>query len=247
MGRWSLNAVIEWLKRDPFADPWKVHYYEHLANSLSRDLTGTSSVIDLGCGEGLFSTCVRRALPPASLFVGMDIAEEAAWRREGEAVNYLVGDASRPPFKSNSVKVVIAKDLLHHMDDPRVGVEWLLRMATDKVVIVEANADNPVMSFYTRHNGDRHMTREELSHLLSRADPGAKWEISGLNAYPFYLPPVRTIAALWVWPLTGVMLLLFKLLRWRRGARLMARLVDQLPFAPSFNVAVCLRGIETAT
>jgi SAM-dependent methyltransferase len=232
------TRIILWLKRSPFADPWKVSQYERLAHTVTTHLMDARRVLDMGCGEGLFSSLIRRDIPDVELLVGMDLAEEATWGRPTYQMDYVVGDASSPPFGSHSFDVVVTKDLLHHMDDPKEGIAAIVRLARLRVVIVEANLDNPIMAFYTRHNGDRHLSTSSFKKLLSEVAPDLEWELDSVTAYPFYLPPVRSISALWVWPLTGLMLLAFKLGRFQHLAVVLGDLLDKPRWAPPFNVAV---------
>jgi ubiquinone/menaquinone biosynthesis C-methylase UbiE len=77
----------------------------------------------------------------------MDLAEEATWGRPKYQMDYVLGDASSPPFGSHSFDVVITKSLLHHMDDLKEGISAIVRLARLRVVVVEANLDNPIMGF----------------------------------------------------------------------------------------------------
>jgi hypothetical protein len=74
--------------------------------------------------------------------------------------------------------------------------------------------------------------------LLSEVTPDLEWWLDPATAYPFYLPPVRSIVALWVWPLTGLMLLALKLGRFQHLAVVLGDLLDKPLWAPPFNVAV---------
>jgi SAM-dependent methyltransferase len=232
------TQILRWLKGSPFEDPWKVSQYEQLAHRVIPHLKDARRVLDMGCGEGLFSSLIRQGIPDTELLVGMDLAEEANWASPPCQMDYVVGDASSPPFGSRSLDVVVAKDLLHHMDDAKAGIAAIVRLARLRVVIVEANLDNPIMAFYTRHNGDWHLSTSVLKKLLSEVAPDLEWELEVATAYPFYLPPVRNISALWVWPLTALMLLAFKLGHSQRLAVALGNLLNRPRWAPPFNVAV---------
>ena len=233
---------IDRLRGDQFRDPWKQLQYRNLAAEVAAELQDDRSILDLGCGEGLFSTCVRESLSDGRRFLAMDIEADASWVERVSGIHFLVGDAGRPPLRPGAASAAMAKDLLHHMDEPELGVKWLTTLAEERVVVVEANLDNPVMALYTRHNGDQHMTSAQLMRLLGDSAPDLTWTRRPVNAYPFYLPPVTNLSALWVWPVTGVMLVLFKLVRSRAAARLLAAAVDRLRWEPSFNIVVGTRA-----
>jgi hypothetical protein len=145
----------------------------------------------------------------------MDIESHRQWTDDESPVSFLVGDASHPPLRVGTASVAAAKDLLHHAEDPHAAAEWLVRLAASRVVIIEANASNPVMSFYTRHNGDQHFQESALRQLLEEAAPNLEWRSFNAVAYPFYLPPVTSLSAVWVWPLTALMIVCFKVFRLR--------------------------------
>ena len=229
---------VDRLRGDQFRDTWKQHQYRSLAGEVAEEIHGHTSILDLGCGEGLFSTCLREALGGSRRFLAMDINPEPSWVNQVSGISFVVGDASRPPFRRGATSVAVAKDLLHHMDEPPLGVKWLTTLAEERVVVVEANLDNPIMALYTRHNGDQHMTSAQLMRLLAESAPELTWTRRPVHAYPFYLPPVTNLSALWVWPVTGVMLVLFKVMRSRAAARWLAAAIGRLRWEPPFNVVV---------
>lgn len=232
------RTLLDRLRGDQFRDPWKQHQYRSLAADVASELSGAPSVVDLGCGEGLFSSCLREALDEGRRFLAMDIVADPSWSARGSGIHFVVGDASRPPFRPGAASVAIAKDLLHHMDEPALGVRWLTTLADERVVVIEANLDNPIMALYTRHNGDRHMTSAQLMRLLGDSAPQLRWTRRPATAYPFYLPPVTNLSALWVWPVTGAMLVLFKVVRSQAAARWLAAAVSRLRWEPPFNIVV---------
>lgn len=89
----------------------------HLVDELGQDLRGLV-IVDLGCGGGLLAEPLSRQ---GAHVIGIDLSERtvAAARAHGSAVTglrYLIGDARRPPLPDGSADVVIAADLLEHVD-----------------------------------------------------------------------------------------------------------------------------------
>ncbi|HVL91627.1 MAG TPA: class I SAM-dependent methyltransferase [Actinomycetota bacterium] len=233
----SGSRLIAALKRGSHRDPWKRGEYRRLAAAVTPWVQ-SGSLVDVGCGEGLFTSFLAEPDSRTTTVVGMDIDSHPDWKMHGESVRFVVGDASRPPMPGGSAEVVLAKDLLHHAEDPAAAATWLVRMAKQRVIVIEANADNPIMAFYTRHNGDQHFTDARLTELLELACPGAEWQRSAVVSYPFYLPPVRTAAALWVWPVTLLMLLMFKVARSAAGANWLHGRLARLRWSEPFMVRV---------
>jgi hypothetical protein len=175
--------------------------------------------------------------------VGFDLVPQKSWSTKRGHLSFLAADVLRMPLKGRAGLAVVAKDLLHHADDPLGTVRQLVSLAQGPVIFIEANARNPIMALYTRFNGDRHMTEERLGALLATAEPGVPWRRSYVVAYPFYLPPVTGWHALWVWPITAIMVLLFKVARSRMAARAFGRIARKAPCPSPFIVAVCDRPV----
>lgn len=241
----DVGPFLSWLKGNPHTDPWKRMNYEVIADAVARDhrVAESRTALDVGCGDGLFSLSLRNRLPRVEWMVGFDIEHSPYWPARSDVNAWLVGSASASPIRPGSVELVVAKDVIHHADDPRAVVEALVNSATKCVVIVEANLANPVMSLYTKYNKDQHYSLEALKALIQTASPNSDWNFSTISAYPFYLPPVTGWSAVWVWPLTALMLLAFKMFRSRRLARWFMKVAFKLS-PPPFNLA-CL--VKSAT
>lgn len=238
MSRLSAKLVAS-LRGDPFKDPWKIQEYASLARQVLPSLSDSPVVVDAGCGDGVFARELASRLPGVDLVVAFDLVPQEFWSANQDRLRFLAADVRQMPLRRRPGLAVVAKDLLHHVDDPLGTVRQLVSLAQGPVVVIEANARNPIMALYTRFNGDRHMTQEELEALLATAAPGARLRLSYAVAYPFYLPPVKGWHALWVWPITGIMLLLFKVARSRTAARALGRITRKTLRPSPFIVAVC--------
>lgn len=231
-------SVIRLLRGDPYRDPWKRHEYARVVSFLQPALREAGDLADFGCGEGLMTTLLAESAVGITRVIGVDETPHQSWH-EHPRVQFRVGDAAALPLGYGAVDVVVAKDLLHHMDDPAEGIRTLIRTARQRVVIIEANLDNPMMALYTKFNGDRHLRRSAFERLVrDSACEGVEWEFATLVAYPFYPPPVRGISALWVWPVTAAMLVIFKVARSKSLAGWLDRAARRLPWDPPFSVAI---------
>jgi ubiquinone/menaquinone biosynthesis C-methylase UbiE len=126
------------------------------------------SVLDVGCGPGLFTHHLRSR---ARRVVGCD---RSAWMlQQAREVETVVADAVDLPFADASFDVAFEANLLHHVDDPAVVVAEMARVAREAVVIVEVNRLNPVMFLYSLVNpaerGGLKMSRRYLCRLLAGA------------------------------------------------------------------------------
>jgi len=96
---------------------------------LDRDM----SVLDVGCGNGVFTHWLRACCPTGR-------GGEGAW---------VCGDAAHLPFADNSFDVVWCANLLHHTDDPAAIIGEMKRTSRAYVVLIEPNRANIAMFLYT--------------------------------------------------------------------------------------------------
>ena len=77
------------------------------------------SVLDVGCGTGLFATRIRSAAPRARVW-GVDLVAamlakgRARWRSDPEHVVAVQGDSERLPFPDGAFDVVTCANSFHH-------------------------------------------------------------------------------------------------------------------------------------
>ncbi|MFN2504348.1 MAG: class I SAM-dependent methyltransferase [Acidimicrobiales bacterium] len=103
-------------------------------------------VYEAGCGEGLIGSALTRVAAERGLpvaYTGSDLSEAALEVAEGAVDgNFLVGDATAvtAELPVGSQDLVVAKNLLHHIDDPADFLAAAARAVGPggRVVIVEA-------------------------------------------------------------------------------------------------------------
>lgn len=92
------------------------------------------SVLDAGCGEGDLTRVCREETPPGATVVGLDADAGLLARVAQPAVR---GDATRLPFRDDSVALVVCQALLVNLPDPVAAVREFARVARDAVAVVE--------------------------------------------------------------------------------------------------------------
>jgi SAM-dependent methyltransferase len=71
---------------------------------------------DFGCGTGGFVGQLRHRFPTWSI-IGLDKSDTAlAFARRTYGPGFILGDAQRPPFRSESFDIIFAVDVLYHRD-----------------------------------------------------------------------------------------------------------------------------------
>jgi SAM-dependent methyltransferase len=236
--RTRLYHLATRLKGDPYQDPWKRSQYRLLAGGVAGCLQSASTVVDLGCGDGLFTIELKDVLPTRVVITGVDLEPAESWDLAPPGISFRVGDVGQMKPGEVSADAVIAKDLLHHMDQPEKGVRAIAGAARKYAVIIEANLDNPIMDLYTKYNGDQHFGEDRFRKLVLAEGGGLDWRFVGIKAYPFYLPPVVSLQAVWVWPATLAMLVAFKVFQSGRAAHFLSLRLSRLAWPPPYTVAI---------
>lgn len=96
-----------------------------------------SSVLEVGCGEGFSTRRYRLALPPSTTLEACDVEDrlvEAA-RARNPGVPVEKASIYELPHKSASFDLVIATEVLEHLDDPARGLAELVRVSKKNVLV----------------------------------------------------------------------------------------------------------------
>jgi ubiquinone/menaquinone biosynthesis C-methylase UbiE len=124
------------------------------------------SVLDVGCGPGLFTHHLAQR---ARKVMGCDSSAHMLQAIAG--VEALEADATCLPFKDQSFDVVFEANLLHHTQEPQRVVAQMARVAKEAVVLIEVNALNPIMfAFSALNRAERGGLRSTPWHLRSLLD-----------------------------------------------------------------------------
>lgn len=91
-----------------------------------------TSVLDVGCGEGVVTERLAKLLAPAKV-LGVD-ADEAhlseEWRgRSAPSLSFATGSAYELPFAEGSFDLVCAIEVLEHLERPRDALAVMSRVA----------------------------------------------------------------------------------------------------------------------
>jgi SAM-dependent methyltransferase len=153
------------------------------------------SVLDVGCGPGLFTYHLAAR---AGRVVGTDISPSMLARAQG--FETVQANAEALPFPDSSFDVAFEANLLHHASNPAKVVSEMARVAKEAVVVIEPNRSNPVMFAFSllvaAERGGLRSSRSFLEHLLSAAGLSVRYfwttgMISQNNTPRFLVPLLR--------------------------------------------------------
>lgn len=126
------------------------------------DLDAGDAVVEFGCGPGVNVPALREAVGPTGRVIGVDItgamlerARGLARRRGWENVEFVRGDATRPPVRS--ADAVLATFVTSLFSDPYAVVSEWCALADSVVVAAFAprgsRPANAALSVFARLNG----------------------------------------------------------------------------------------------
>ena len=90
-------------------------------------LEDVNSVIDIGCGEGFIINCLNR--PDIT---GVDISKKALdiAKRKNPGCNFCTGSVYDLSFKESSFDLVIATEVLEHLENPEKALQEIGRISS---------------------------------------------------------------------------------------------------------------------
>ncbi len=129
------NTYDKYETRNPVARFLVARFLDDLEAAV-RELA-PRSVLDVGCGEGVVTERIARAVPDATV-TGLDVAAPgllAEWeRRSGRNLHFRSGSAYALPFEDRSFDIVCAFEVLEHLERPADALAEMARVAARALV-----------------------------------------------------------------------------------------------------------------
>jgi ubiquinone/menaquinone biosynthesis C-methylase UbiE/uncharacterized protein YbaR (Trm112 family) len=101
------------------------------------------TVLDLGCGNGVSTDSIK-----GRMVVGIELSEKQLIRAKKRFPNrnFVVGDARKIPFKKETFDLIVAINMLHHVNDPENVLKECFRVLKKggKLLTVDPNLYNPI-------------------------------------------------------------------------------------------------------
>lgn len=115
---------------------WLLRRFHRCILELVRG-TGARQVLDVGCGEGFTMREVRKSGEKVAM-VGVDFSPTAlAWNQAQHMAQspLNVADVHHLPFCDSSFDLVLCLEVLEHLPDSALGLQELLRVSRDYVLV----------------------------------------------------------------------------------------------------------------
>lgn len=140
--------------------------------------TAPTSVLDVGCGEGVITDELAAILPGARV-VGLDVPDprlEVEWR--GRKAEFTAGSAYELPFEDASFDLVSAIEVFEHLERPDRALAELVRVARRHVLVSVPReplwrAANVATGRYVKQLGNtpghiQHFSRRGIASLVAQ-------------------------------------------------------------------------------
>ncbi len=115
-----VRLVLEW------ASP---AYKKQLASQLAPLCEDNSRILDVGCNDGRVAAMMQKNKPSLS-FVGVDVQANRS-----ALIERKLYDGKTLPFPDNSFDIVMATDVLHHVEDAHALLEEMKRVTKRRIII----------------------------------------------------------------------------------------------------------------
>jgi SAM-dependent methyltransferase len=116
----------------------RLPYGERIVASLARQIGHADSLLDIGCGDGLNTLTLAKAIG-ATRVAGVDVHV-----RPTAQIEVREYDGLHIPFPDRSFDIVSLVDVLHHCSDPDAVLAETMRVACKLVVIKDHFQFGPV-------------------------------------------------------------------------------------------------------
>ena len=146
----------------------RIHQY--VEGWMSQRCAGKRALV-YGCGDGAQSFHLARS---GASVIGIDIAdnsiklarEQAEKEGLADRISFQVMDCENLAFPDNSIDIIVAASVLHHLDLPRAYSEMArVLKPSGAIICIEPLGHNPLIQFYRRRTPDLR-TRWEIEHIL---------------------------------------------------------------------------------
>lgn len=164
--------------------------------NLLRSISPMQSIIDIGCGDGIYTQEIKDAFPN-TLIEGNDPAADAIAHavRSYPDITFRVENILDDSIDvSKQYDVGIVRGVLHHLSDQEKAFKNSFRLS-DTLIIIEPNGNNPIVKLfekfspYHREHEEQSFTTTQLTRWCERAG-GTVVKTDYIGFVPFFFPMI---------------------------------------------------------
>jgi len=138
--------------------------WESTAALAPLDLPNRERVLDVGCGTGELARVLAAETPGEVVGVDAD-TELLAVANERTDIPTVAGDATRLPFRDDTVDLAVCQALLINLPDPAAAVREFARVSDDLVAAIEPN--NAAVEVTSTVDAEERLEREVREAYLA--------------------------------------------------------------------------------
>ena len=160
---------------------WWIGKREIVKGIINRLNSDFRTVLDVGCGTGLNLIYLKHY----GTVIGLDLSKEALnFCKLRAAENLIQADAEKVPFKDDTFDLIIALDLLEHLDDRDVLKEFYRVLNPNAYLIATVPAFN---FMWSKHDEALHHKRRYNKAQLKDALKSNGFIIEKISYWNFFL------------------------------------------------------------
>lgn len=171
---------------------WFVSRRELVASLVDRlQLSRPAMIVDVGCGTGATAVLLQQY----GTVIGVDISPLAlSWSRRRGLNNLLLAAAERLPIAFQSVDVVVATDILEHLDDDVAVLREFHRVLKPGGYVVVTVPAYSIL--WSEHDLALMHRRRYVARALAKRAQMSGFEIGRLTYALFFLFPLALVMRL---------------------------------------------------
>ncbi len=124
-----------------------------------------ATVLDLGCGTGLYGELLKRIRPDITI-INSDVSHTFLAINQGSLK--LENDSKKIPLKDNSVDYVICFELFHHIPCLEKSLDEIRRVVREGIFINEVNSNSPIcLAWHLVQKDERRLLKNNYFRLMT--------------------------------------------------------------------------------
>lgn len=196
------NKIEQWLMKHFFRTCEAVLDEMEWGKTGLHGIAGKGSVLEAGCGEGEFTKFLHKKYGKSASLEAFDISRScvAKAQKKCPGVSFHVGSIYEIP-KGRSYDLVVASEVLEHMDDPALAVQSLLNVCQGYLFLTVPNEPlwrilNMARGKYLGRLGNtpghvQHWNKRSFQKLVLKKGGGKTELVKAASACPWIILLVR--------------------------------------------------------